>query len=49
MNDEQYEALLDAFQGRLGGPLADLAGLISDRVAQYRVPIEYSIEGGNGS
>ena len=49
VSDEQYEALLDAFQGRLGGPLADLAGLITDRVAQYRVPIEYTIEDGNGS
>jgi len=49
VSDEQYEALLDAFHGRLGGPLADLAGLISDRVAQYRVPIEYTIEDGKGT
>jgi hypothetical protein len=34
--DEQHDALVDAFQGRLGGPLADLAALITDRRAQYR-------------
>lgn len=46
--DEQHEALMDAFQGRLGGPLADLAALIGDRVANYRVPIEYTINEGRG-
>ena len=47
--DEQHDALVDAFQGRLGGPLADLAALITDRRAQYRVPIEYTIEDGVGT
>ena len=47
--DEQYEALTDAFFGRLGGPLADLAALIPNRVAQYRVPITYHVENGVGS
>lgn len=47
--DEQHEALMDAFQGRLGGPLADLAALIGDRVANYRVPIEYTINEGRGA
>jgi hypothetical protein len=47
--DEQHDALVDAFQGRLGGPLADLASLITDRRAQYRVPIEYTIEDGVGT
>jgi hypothetical protein len=32
--DEQHDALVDAFQGRLGGPLADLAGLVTDRRAR---------------
>jgi hypothetical protein len=48
-SDEQYEALLDAVMGRLGGPLADLATLIPNRVAQYRVPIEYTIADGVGT
>lgn len=47
-SDEQCEALLDAIQGRLGGPLADLAELIGERVATYRVPIEYTINDGRG-
>ncbi|MCB0883103.1 MAG: DUF1326 domain-containing protein [Thermoleophilia bacterium] len=48
-SDEQHEALMDAIQGRLGGPLADLAALITDRVATYRVPIEYTVENGVGT
>ena len=47
--DEQHAALMDAFQGRLGGPLADLAALIGERVANYRVPIEYTIQDGHGA
>lgn len=47
--DEQVEALLDAYQGRLGGDLAGLAGLIGERVATYRVPIEYTIVNGKGT
>ncbi len=47
-SDEQFTALMDAFQGRLGGPLADLASLIGDRVATHRVPIVYTIEDGRG-
>jgi hypothetical protein len=47
-DDQQHEALLDAFQGRLGGPLADLAALIGERVATYRVPITYTITDGRG-
>jgi hypothetical protein len=49
VTDEQHELLMDAFQGRLGGPLADLASLITDRVALYRVPIEYTISEGTGT
>ena len=45
---EQQDALLDALQGRLGGPLADLAALIGERVATHRVPIEYTIADGTG-
>jgi hypothetical protein len=47
--DEQVEALLDAFTGKLGGPLADLAGLVGEVVAVERVPIEHSILDGAGT
>lgn len=46
---EQQEALLDVFTGKLGGGPADLAQLVGERVALYRVPIEYGIEQGKGT
>ena len=47
--DEQVDALLDCFSGKLGGPLADLAQLIGERVAIERAPIEHSIVDGAGT
>ena len=46
---EQAEALLDAFAGNLGGPLADLAQLVGERVAVERVPISHEIVDGAGT
>ncbi|HET9052092.1 MAG TPA: DUF1326 domain-containing protein [Candidatus Dormibacteraeota bacterium] len=46
---EQKEALLNAFGGKLGGPLADLAGLIGEIVAVDDVEIAHSVSGGAGS
>jgi hypothetical protein len=46
---EQREAILNVFSGKLGGPLADVAGLISERVAVHLVPIEHRVEGGKGT
>jgi hypothetical protein len=48
-SDEQAEAMLDAFTGKLGGPLADLAQLIGERVGVERVPIEHEIVDGAGT
>ncbi len=48
-SDEQAEALLDAFSGKLGGPLADLAQLVGDRVGVERVPISHEIVDGAGT
>jgi hypothetical protein len=48
-SDEQMQAILDAYQGRLGGPLADLAGLIGEVIAVERVPIRHEIVGGAGT
>ena len=47
--DEQMEALLDAFTGKLGGPLADLAELVGEVVEVRRAPIEHSIVDGAGA
>jgi hypothetical protein len=46
---QQQEALLSAFGGKLGGPLADLAGLIGEVVEVRSVPIEHRVEGGKGT
>jgi len=48
-SDEQHEALLDVFTGKLGGPMADLAQLVSEVIAVERAPIIFDVEGGKGS
>ncbi len=45
---KQQEALLNAWTGKLGGPLADIAKLIKDVVAVERVPITFEVEKGKG-
>jgi hypothetical protein len=46
---EQLVALTDAFTGRLGGPLADLAGLVGEYLGAVPAPIDYQLEAGQGS
>lgn len=46
---EQEKALLNAFTGKLGGPLADLAQLIGEVVAVERASITFTVEEGKGS
>jgi hypothetical protein len=48
-SEEQEAAMLDAFGGNLGGPLADLAQLIGERVAVERAPMEHAITDGAGT
>lgn len=45
----QQDALLAVFTGKLGGPIADLAGLIGEVVGVERVPIAFMVEGGKGT
>jgi hypothetical protein len=47
-SEEQSEALLAAFSGQLGGPLADLAELVGERVAIERASIKHELSGGAG-
>lgn len=42
--EAQHEALLQAFSGQLGGPLADMAGLVGEVVAVERAPITHSTD-----
>jgi hypothetical protein len=46
---EQREALLNAWTGKLGGPLADQAQLIGEVVAVEQAPITFNVEGGKGT
>lgn len=48
-NPAQQEALLNAFTGKLGGPLADLAQLIGEVVGLERIPIDFRVRGGKGT
>ena len=47
--DEQLQALVDAYSGKLGGPLADLAGLVGEVIAVERAPIQHEVRGGKGT
>jgi hypothetical protein len=47
--EEQADAMLDAFTGKLGGPLADLAQLVGERVEIRRAPISHTIVDGAGT
>ena len=46
--DEQEKVIVDAFRGRLGGPLADLSDLVTEVAAIERVPIRHEIVEGAG-
>ena len=48
-SDEQLQALVDAFSGKLGGPLADLAQLIGDQLGVVRAPISHEVVEGRGT
>ena len=47
--DAQKDAILAAWHGRLGGPLADLNGLIAEDVAIETAPIEHNTKEGEGT
>jgi hypothetical protein len=47
--DEQAQAIVDAFTGKLGGPLADLAQLIGERLGVVRAPISHEVLEGRGT
>jgi hypothetical protein len=48
-SDEQLQALVDAFSGKLGGPLADLAQLIGEQLGVVRAPISHEVVEGRGT
>ncbi len=48
-SDQQAQAIVDAFSGDLGGPLADLAQLVSERLGVMRAPISHEVVEGRGT
>lgn len=48
-SDEQAQAIVDAYDGKYGGPLADLAGLIKETLAVERAPIKHDLKDGAGT
>ena len=46
--DEQAQALLDKWTGKLGGPVADLAALVGEVLGVERVPITFDVVEGQG-
>jgi hypothetical protein len=48
-SDEQMEAMVDCFSGKLGGPLGDLAQLVGEVVGVERAPISHTIADGAGT
>jgi len=47
--DEQQQALLDVWTGKLGGPVADLAQLVGEVMAVERAPTTFEVEGVKGT
>lgn len=48
-SDAQQAALINAFTGKAGGPLADLAALVHEVVGVVRAPIDFDVDKGSGS
>jgi hypothetical protein len=48
-SDAQQEAIMAAFSGKLGGPLADVAQLVSEVISVERAPIEFKVSEGRGT
>jgi hypothetical protein len=46
--DEQFDAIVAMITGELGGPMADLAGLVGERLAIERAPMSHEITDGAG-
>ena len=48
-SDDQRNALLDMWTGKLGGPVADLAALVGEVLGVEQVPIKFEVEAGRGT
>lgn len=48
-SQQQQQALLDVYTGKLGGPVAEMAKLIGNVVSVERVPIDFDVQSGKGT
>jgi hypothetical protein len=48
-NPAQKQAVLDAWTGKLGGPLADIAKLIGEVKGVHDAPVDFRVEKGKGT
>jgi hypothetical protein len=48
-SDDQLDAIVAAYSGQLGGPLADLAALVGEVVGVERAPIVHDVRDGEGT
>jgi hypothetical protein len=48
-SDVQQDAIVNAFGGKLGGPLADVAQLVGEVVSVERAPIAFQVNEGAGT
>jgi hypothetical protein len=48
-SEEQQQALLDVWTGKLGGPVADLAQLVGEVMGMERVSVTYKVEEAKGA
>lgn len=48
-SDDQRNALLDMWTGKLGGPVKDLAALVGEVLGVEQVPIKFDVEGAKGT
>jgi hypothetical protein len=48
-SDAQFEAIVNVWSGKRGGPVAELAKLIGEVVSVERTPIRFNVEGGSGT
>ena len=48
-SEQQKDALLQVYTGKLGGPVADLVKLIGEVVSVEQVPITFDVERGKGT
>lgn len=48
-SDAQFEAIVNVWSGKRGGPVAELAKLVGEVVGIERAPIRFDVEGGRGT